>query len=234
MTLPPDLDFALDRSASPDRMNRATSNIDGRLKVLESYKPNFDAQLAVIQQVGLNRLSQVLVPIYEQIAAIAHLGAIFTAHSASTVAVGSGQKTWVIDESSRAPFAPAAWVVATTTGDAAAMAGPLVSYDAASGALVVDVAEAYGAGSYGSWTISAGGPTQLASADDGCIDDPPAAKPVFEGYLAPEVIAGLQAYIDAMIGDRVRSYMLSLPDTAPANPGDLFFKGGVLQKELGP
>ena len=106
--LPADLDFVADPTASPARMNRAMTNLNGRTAALETYKPNFDAALATIQQVGLDRLSQVLIPIYEQLVSVAQLGALFRAHSSSTLAVAAGPQTLVVDPAQASQFAAAA------------------------------------------------------------------------------------------------------------------------------
>ena len=110
--LPADLDFVADPTASPARMNRAATNLNNRIAALETYKPNFDAALATIQQVGLDRLSQVLIPIYERLVAVAELGALFRAHSSTSLAIAAGPQTLVIDTASAAQFAAAAWVIA--------------------------------------------------------------------------------------------------------------------------
>jgi hypothetical protein len=184
--LPADLDFVADPTASPARMNRAATNLNNRIAALETYKPNFDAELATIQQVGLDRLSQVLIPIYDRLVAVAELGALFRAHSSSTLAIAAGPQTLTIDAASAAQFAAAAWVIAVNDDGSAAMAGPVTSYDRTTGDLVVDVVEGEGSGTFASWSISPWAPTQLSSGtDDGDIDHP-GATPVIAGYLSPE------------------------------------------------
>jgi hypothetical protein len=186
--LPADLDFVADPTASPARMNRAMTNLNGRTAALETYKPNFDAALATIQQVGLDRLSQVLIPIYEQLVSVAQLGALFRAHSSSTLAVAAGPQTLVVDPAQASQFAAAAWVIAVSDDASAAMAGPVTSYNRTTGALVVDVVEGEGSGAFASWTISPWAPTQLSTGtDDGDIDHP-GLTPVIAGYLSPEAV----------------------------------------------
>lgn len=186
--LPSDLDFFADRAASPARMDRAMSNLHGRISALETYKPNFDAQLAQIQQIGLTRLNDVMMPIYDALVVLTHLGAVFTAQSSTSLAIDMGLKAFVIDDlQQRQTFAPAQWLSAMTADALNAMAGRLVSYDRDSGTLVIYVMETYGGGTVSPWIISASSPPLLgAQVIDGGVDE---GDPI-EAELIPYLYSG--------------------------------------------
>jgi hypothetical protein len=170
-SLPPDLDFAANPAATPDRMNTAMANLHGRLSALETYKPNFDALLAQLQQVGLSRINDALLPIYNELASLANLGTLFSATSASSVPIATGAATFIIDESMRGQFAPAAWIAAQAPDASAAVAGDVVSYDRTTGTLIVNVSYTFGDGTLDSWIISPTAPPQVsvATIDGGAL-----------------------------------------------------------------
>ncbi|RFB80396.1 hypothetical protein [Methylovirgula sp. 4M-Z18] len=173
--LPAELDFVTNKSASPERMNLAMAALDLRLRTLESYKPNFDALLAQIQQVGLDRLNTALLPVYNELVSIANLGAIFVATSAPSVTVATGNVPFVIDASLAQQFAPAQWLVAMSADAGVVMAGHVVSYVRATGTLTINVSNAFGAGAHGNWTIFPTVPPLLTAQaiDGGTLDGQP-------------------------------------------------------------
>jgi hypothetical protein len=216
VSLPPDLDFAADPTATPARMNRATINLNSRVAALETYKPNFDAALATIQQVGLDRLSEVLIPIYERLVAVSELGALFRAHSSTSLAVAAGPQTFVVDSTQASQFAPAAWIIAVNDAASAAMAGPVTSYDRTNGWLIVDVVEGYGSGTFASWALSPWAPTQLsAGTDDGDIDGP-IVTPVIAGYLSPEATDAAAAAVSSASAAAASASAASASESAAA------------------
>lgn len=154
VNLPPDLDFAADPAASPERMNRAMANLHLRTAALETYRPNFDALFAQLQGIGLQRISDALAPVYAELMRLSDLGAVFTAISSSAVAVATGPATFVIADVSRSTFAPAAYMAALAADQSAALAGTTTSYDRASGALVLQVGYVFGSGTVSSWIVT--------------------------------------------------------------------------------
>jgi phage-related tail fiber protein len=64
-TLPAALDFAADPAATPARMNRAMAHIDARFRAVEAIQPDFLAAIEQLRQVGLERLAEALIPIFE-------------------------------------------------------------------------------------------------------------------------------------------------------------------------
>lgn len=64
MSLPRELDFALDSKASPARMNLAMEYIVAKIRALEAVSPDFAAAVDQLKAVGLERLTEVLAPIF--------------------------------------------------------------------------------------------------------------------------------------------------------------------------
>jgi hypothetical protein len=79
-SLPAEVDFFADRSATEERMNRAMAFLVAWLRRVESVQPEFLAVTAELKTVGLQRLDAVLSPIFVDAADIAaQLAAIRTA-----------------------------------------------------------------------------------------------------------------------------------------------------------
>jgi hypothetical protein len=144
--LPPDIDFRLDKSASPERMNRAMAAIDGRLKSLETYRPNLDALLLELQRIGLERVSTAVVPIVERLAAIQSLGFLNAPIEEGTTArfqIGPVSVTIAADR--RAFFTPAPWVAMLSDANPNDyVLGKTVSYDQATGLLEINITNLWG------------------------------------------------------------------------------------------
>ncbi len=141
---------------SPENLSRRMRLIHNRLAVLEVLGVDWIAETDKLTQVGLERIDSALQPAYDSIFSLADLGALLTGASSSSVTVGTGEKTFVVDEDERAQFAPAAYVSAFKTGDPTiGVIGQVVSYDRETGVLVVDVEHVTGSGTHAAWTISA-------------------------------------------------------------------------------
>jgi hypothetical protein len=63
VSLPPELDFAKDREASPDRMNRAMTYILDRLRQAIAVKADYELAIEELRASGLQRLSEALQPV---------------------------------------------------------------------------------------------------------------------------------------------------------------------------
>lgn len=176
MPLPPDIDFAKDRDASPARMNQAMTHLDGRLRALETPRGQYDAMLLQLQQIGLQRINDALQPVYAQLVGLANIGAVFSAHSSTQLAPALGEQTFVVDDTvERARFAPMPWVAAIATDDPThIMSGTFVSYDRDTGALVILVQAAIGDGIVSNWTLMPAVPMAVPAAiDPGFYDGTP-------------------------------------------------------------
>ncbi|BAV65757.1 hypothetical protein [Sphingobium cloacae] len=69
-SLPSELDFDKDRAGTPDRMNRAMSYLVARIRALESSQPEFTSAVEQLRRLILDRMSEVLIPAYQQVEAI--------------------------------------------------------------------------------------------------------------------------------------------------------------------
>ena len=71
--LPPELDFLSSdgRIASPERMDRMAKHIASRLRALEATRDAYDLAIKQLQDIGLQRLNEVLLPLFEQSQTIA-------------------------------------------------------------------------------------------------------------------------------------------------------------------
>lgn len=85
MALPTELDFAKKTAATPARMNEAMEYIVSRFRALESIQPEFQSVINQLRGVGLERLAEALIPIFENAEAIeADLEAIQATYAADT------------------------------------------------------------------------------------------------------------------------------------------------------
>ena len=128
--------------------------IEVRLAAIEAKKIAFEDVVKEMQAIGLARINEALLPAFNEIAGIAHLGAIFTAQSVTTVGIGLGQQQFTVGADDRDRFAPTAYLMARANDNPnAAMLGSLVGYDRATGTLTIAVASVEGDGSFNAWTI---------------------------------------------------------------------------------
>lgn len=155
--LPADIDFVAQPAASPARMNAAMGHLNGRLNALETPKASYDAKLADLQSIGLARIANALVPVYNALTAVAQLGAIFTAPSASAATFSAGTKVFVIGPDKAGVYAAAAYVAAISTADPTQIiSGRLQSYDSTTGTLTLlcDTFTGPAGGSNAGWTLT--------------------------------------------------------------------------------
>ncbi len=195
---------------SPEWVRRVFGDIDARIDALEQLKADWQAAVDVLTSQALQRIDEALLPAFEEVQALTSVGAFFTATSASDVAVGTGLKTFIVDEP-RKNFVPAEYVVITAAGNQNnGMSGRLVSYDPETGELVVNVDLASGTGSRNDWRISVGTPPDLTHA--GRTDNPHqvtwdqvGAAPAVHGHGIADV-SGLQAALDGKLDNTAAAF----------------------------
>jgi len=174
--LPPDIDFKVDKSASPDRMNRAMTAIDNRLTALETYRPNLDALISEITQVGLTRVSDAVVPIVERLANIEALGFLNAPIEDGTVAhfqLGAVNVTIATDR--RAFFTPSPWVMMLSDANPDDyVLGRVTNYDNETGLLGINITNLWGTTSVFSdvtvWGVAGGALSAIESAQQVSLD----------------------------------------------------------------
>lgn len=154
-----------DDIGDPNTLNRRFQSIDLRLVRQEDIEKDWGEALSALQRVGLSRIDEVLLPVFNKVAELANLGAIFTARAATEIEISPGLKRLIIDETDRNAFAPAAFVAGFVDGDLGkAFLGRVESYDRASGELAVQVDRVAGTGMGATWVIHAASATDNAAA----------------------------------------------------------------------
>lgn len=183
-----------DDFVTPEAFNDRFKDIDGRIAVLEDNQANADKVVLELRQLGLQRINEVLAPAFEELKAITSLGALFRTTSASSVSIGTGEKTFVIAEIDWKNFAPAGYLIALSASDPdSGMSGRFESYDPDTGTLIVDVEIANGEGSLNDWIIMVGALPDLSH--NGRTDNP-------HGVTAEQVGAPTAAAVTAALSGK--------------------------------
>lgn len=156
--LPPELDVGRDEALDKARWDRAMAWIAAKLRTHDAFQPSWETAVNELREFGLARLNDAVLPVYNRLNQIAQIGAMFTASSATSLAVGTGPKVLEVAEADRPAFAASAYLAIQKIGDPTiAMWGPLQSYDRSTGLLSVLVEHAVGSGSTSGWRVSASG-----------------------------------------------------------------------------
>lgn len=159
-------DSSRDTSVNLEQVfNFLFGDIDGRISDLEGRVIEIDAIRASVLDAVLAYMATKLEPEFDRVRTAADLGLLFEGRSLTDLSVSAGQKTLFVREVDRARFTPTGFVGLMKTSDPGIMmAGRRVSYDRASGMLVVDVDRVAGSGSAADWTIVAVSATDLITA----------------------------------------------------------------------
>ncbi|NVP56094.1 phage head spike fiber domain-containing protein [Mycoplana rhizolycopersici] len=155
MSLYADVAFTGTTKLSQEELNRRMKILTDAIETLRLFSPDWQAQVNALVAVGLERIDDALLPIYERIKEIAHLGTIFSTTSASIETFGLGVKRFVVPEQHRPNFAPSRFLLIMVEGGSfdAVMIGRLSSYDREAGELSVLVEDSTGEGTHNSWII---------------------------------------------------------------------------------
>lgn len=139
-------------------------DLDARISISEDLAAGAQAIEKELIDYGTQKVDTAVTPIINELKASADLGAILMAGSVSLVEIGTGVRTFIINEAERLMFAPAASLAAVSNDDAnLVLWGRRVAYDKETGELVVEVLSAEGSGSASSWTITVGTMADTAS-----------------------------------------------------------------------
>ena len=134
--LPDVLNFEKDRSADPDRMNRAMAYLLGRIAALDAFRPNWQAEVDNLVGVGLSRINDALLPAFQNIQSVADFG-FLTAQVDGSISFEDGIGLVTLASGpQRDNFQPTPFVVFTRSENVTDWAIARVdSYERASGAL---------------------------------------------------------------------------------------------------
>lgn len=159
-------DSARDPSADLESVFKTLfSDVDGRIADLEGDVIEIDAIKSSILDTVLAYMAQKLEPEFDRVRVAADLGLLFEGRSFTELTVSTGQKTVFIREADRATFTATGFVGLMKTADPGVMmAGQRVSYDRASGMLIVDVDRIAGGGTAADWTVIPVSATDLITA----------------------------------------------------------------------
>jgi hypothetical protein len=176
--------------------------VDARIAAIEGVSSSLAALQQQIAASGETLVAATLDPLVAEIRRKADLGALLTTSSVSEVEVGTGLRTIVVTQAeARAVFAPAHMLSIVVTDDpSVALYGRRVSYDPATGVLVVDVTSAVGEGTWSSWTIAPAAVAPYASQVT--------SAPV-DGIAATTVQAALAALAVALAARQPRAETLT-------------------------
>lgn len=128
-------------------LNRRFLDVDARMDPLEKKAADYDSAIAEIQNVGVERINEVLIPAYERIRRLEELGFLMAPIDGAETAFSFdiGQVTLVVDDGSssegyRDLFTPSPFVILTREAEYESHAvARVLSYDAETGSLVLDV-----------------------------------------------------------------------------------------------
>ena len=169
--LPPDIDFKVDKAASPERMNRASAHLDARLRALEAYKPSFDKLFAELQIFGLQRVNEAVAPLLQELGRVQALGFLNAPiEEGTTASFALGPQTVTIISDRRGVFTPSPWVmlVSDSVPDSYVL-GKKLAYDQETGELRLNVTNQWGANALLTdvtvWGVAGGALSALESAD---------------------------------------------------------------------
>lgn len=140
---------------TPSNWDRLMRELHARFNELEKVLPPLEAAEALVLNVGLGRVNEVLLPAFEVIAELANLGLLFEAQSENAVTIAEGPSTFIIPEAKRNQFSPASHLAFVSEGDSTKqMYGTRVSYDRETGELIADISAIDGEGTFDDWQIS--------------------------------------------------------------------------------
>ncbi|MEI2387473.1 phage tail protein [Breoghania sp. JC706] len=154
-----------DNLGDPSFWNRRFKDVDARIAANEDQRNTLDAVIEEGRVVFREKANDVLLPLINEVYEAANVGLMLRVTSATEHQVSTGGKTFVVDEGQRLRYAPPAYVaVYRMENPRAAMLGEVVSWDAGTGELTVDIDRVSGSGDHGGWTITAASPSDTAEA----------------------------------------------------------------------
>ncbi|WP_298962197.1 hypothetical protein [uncultured Methylobacterium sp.] len=198
----------------PEFWNRRLDDLDRRIDGNEQALSDVDAVADRIEGVALQRLDNVVTPlVVETRERIRNLSRVFQADSVTAVTPSTGTKTLFILDGQRNTFVALDYVSIRSVADPdKAMQGRLVSFNADTGELTVQVDAYSGTGPASDWHITLSAPPDLLHAAR--TDNP-------HGTTAEQVGAYTKAQVDALLGDEIDDARNAIVDGAPESGNTL-------------
>lgn len=190
-----------DNLADPDFWNGRFRDLDNRLTARELDSTRIDLVVDALEAVALQRLNDTFTPlIVEAQARLNNLGASFSAESLDTVAISTGEKTFILTDETAEMYVYTDYInIRATSAPDNSMLARVISFDRAEKALTVDVVHTEGSGTYGGWLLRVGAPIDLTHADR--TDNPHQTTAAQVGaYTIAEAEAVIAAAIAAIPG----------------------------------
>lgn len=199
-----------DNLGDPEFWNPRFEDIDLRLHASEEALKDIDAVADRVEGTAISRINEVVTPlVVEAIERVQQIPEMFEATSATSLTIGTGLKTFIVEQGERNTFAPLRTVMATVLGDGSkGMGGDVISFDRGTGELIVDVVLTRGAGTFATWEIATSPPIDVAHASR--TDDP--------HQSAAQAIAALRNGVSAPGDDLAKLYALILLRATLASP----------------
>jgi hypothetical protein len=162
------IDAQIATPASPisEFFRKLLQDLDARISGNEDGVTAFRTVNPRLEALALAYLAEKLLPEFERVRVAADLGQLFEARSSTSATVGLGAKTFIVRDEDKGRFSAPGYIGVFKFGDPSAfMAGSRVSYDKASGTLIVDVDRVAGGGVAATdWQIVAVSGTDYAAA----------------------------------------------------------------------
>lgn len=148
-----------DDLGDPEFWNRRFEDVDLRVGKNEDALLDVGAVANQVEALALDRLNNVITPLIIQTQdRLKTIPNLFEAHSGSSVTVGIGAKSFVIDETDRETWAVADLVLVSVADDPDTwMSGRVLSFDRQVGLLHLDIDDAQGSGTFSDWTFALAG-----------------------------------------------------------------------------
>ena len=231
-----------DNLGDPDWHNRRWDDIDRRMHARELDATKIDDAVDTLEAAALARLNDQLTPIIAQaITRLTDFGLLFSATSHTERTIQTGNIEFTVDPAVRESFVATGFLILRPTENlAVGMSARTLSYNPATGLLVVDAYSVIGSGTYDDWQIGVTGDPDLAHATR--TDNPHAttaaqvgayttaqADSAINGAVAAEAMArttAINAAIASLVGS-APSALNTLQELAAALANDSSFAATI-------
>ncbi|PTW53925.1 hypothetical protein C8N35_11545 [Breoghania corrubedonensis] len=204
-----------DNLGDPSFWNRRFKDVDARIAANEDQRDTLDAVIEEGRVVFREKANDVLLPLINEVYEAANVGLMLRVTSQTEHQVATGGKTFIVDEGERLRYAPPAYVaIYRMESPQTAMLGEVVSWDAGTGELTVDIDRVSGAGAHGGWTITAASPSDTAEAIAEVMSAVDAVEADRQAAQAAADLAGEKADLAVQKADIANAFAAATSDDA--------------------